>query len=164
MIEDFLNERLPGGVELMRLNKENIEWLWKNINKFDSLFSDFAERDFGGFVRRLCDNDTVCFKISDTGYIFLEQISPMKDCKFHGATFDRNLKGKEGFAISVVRLAFELYQLRRMSAGMPQHARYAMGFLKRIGFKREGTIRESYRYKGEWEDFHLYGLLKSEVP
>lgn len=161
---DFLNERLPHGIELMQITKGNVDWLWNNINKYDSLFSDFSERSLDGFIKRLLEFDNICFKIGETGYVFLEQIQPMRDCKFHGASFDRKLIGKESMAIAVIRLAFEVFQLQRMSAGIPSYARFANGFLKRIGFKQEGTLRDYYRHKGEWYDYHLFGILKKEVP
>ena len=161
--EEFIDSRLPDGVSLMRLERENIKWLWDNINKYDSLFSDFAQRDFGGFIKRLCDRDTVCFKIMDVGYIYLEQIEILRDCKFHGATFDREFKGKEEYAKAVIKLAFDLFKLERMSASIPGYARYAKSFLGRLGFKKEGRIRRGFRHKGEWYDVYLYGILKSEV-
>jgi len=165
--EDYIESKLPEGVTLMVLDKDNINWLWANINKYDSLFSDFAQRDFGGFLKRLCDKDTVCFKISenskDVGYIYLEQIQIMRDCKFHGATFDRQFKGKEEYAKAVIELAFDLFRLERMSASVPDYARYAKSFLGRLGFKKEGRIRRGFKHKGEWYDVYLYGILKSEV-
>lgn len=161
---NFLKERLPAGVELMQINKENVEWLWSNINKFQSLFSDFSPRTIDMFIKKLVEPDNICFKIEDNGYIFLENIRPMRDCQFHGATFDRRFLGKESIAIAVIRLVFEVFQFQRMSAGIPNFARYAGRFLERIGFREEGTLRQYYKYKGEWRDYHLFGILKSEVP
>ncbi len=34
--------------------------------------------------------------------------------------------------------------------------------LKKIGFKREGTMRKSYFCKGEWTDMFIYSILREE--
>ena len=74
-----------------------------------------------------------------------------------------------GFAAEAVTLvltfAFEMLGLHRIEADAdPDNAR-SIGMLERLGFRREGYLRERWHHLGEIRDSVFLGLLRSEfVP
>ncbi|HEY3501061.1 MAG TPA: GNAT family N-acetyltransferase [Polyangiaceae bacterium] len=63
---------------------------------------------------------------------------------------------------SVLRFAFEELQLHRVEADAdPRNAR-SLALLERLGFRREGVLRERYLVNGELQDAVVLGLLASE--
>ena len=71
-----------------------------------------------------------------------------------------------GFAAEAVTLvltfAFEMLGLHRIEADAdPDNAR-SIGMLERLGFRREGYLRERWHHLGEIRDSVFLGLLRSE--
>ena len=62
----------------------------------------------------------------------------------------------------LVSFAFETMQLRRLEADVdPRNAR-SVRVLERLGFQREGHLRERWLVAGELADSWIYGLLRRE--
>ena len=63
---------------------------------------------------------------------------------------------------AVIDFAFAHLDLHRIEADVdPRNAR-SLALLERLGFRREGCLRERYRVNGELQDAVLLGLLRSE--
>lgn len=58
--------------------------------------------------------------------------------------------------------AFEQMQLRRIEADVDPRNTASMRTLERLGFQREGFLRERWCVAGEIQDAFFYGLLKRE--
>lgn len=65
-------------------------------------------------------------------------------------------------AAELIRHAFEDLGLHRVTADADPRNSGAIALLERLGFRREGLLREHYRRNGEWQDGVLYGLLRTE--
>jgi RimJ/RimL family protein N-acetyltransferase len=64
----------------------------------------------------------------------------------------------------LLRFAFVELRLHRVMADAdPRNAR-SMRALERLGFRREGLLRQHYLVQGEAQDAVVYGLLRSESP
>ena len=74
-------------------------------------------------------------------------------------------RGK-GYATETVDLlaewAFRDRQLHRLQARVFEGNEASMRVLEKVGFEREGRLREAYRVEGEFVDATLFGLLESE--
>lgn len=72
-------------------------------------------------------------------------------------------RGLAGEAVAeLARRAFEDLGLHRLTADADPRNAAAIALLERLGFRREGLLREHHRRGGEWQDGVLYGLLRAE--
>ena len=60
--------------------------------------------------------------------------------------------------------AFEVMQLRRLEADVDPRNTASIRTLERLGFQREGFLRERWHVNGEIQDALFYGLLRHEWP
>ncbi|MEU2427440.1 GNAT family protein [Streptomyces sp. NPDC007851] len=82
-----------------------------------------------------------------------------------GFTFDPAFQGR-GYATEAVTRVVESLLLEeglhRLSASCDGRNVRSAKLLERVGFRREGHLRQSTWMKGEWTDDVLFGLLASE--
>ena len=82
-----------------------------------------------------------------------------------GVALRREWEGRGLAAEAVAELArhaFEDLGLHRLTADADPRNTAAIALLERLGFRREGLLREHHRSGGEWQDGVLYGLLRAE--
>ena len=97
------------------------------------------------------------------GYIVLSDYKPYRDVSVHVSVLPEYHRRWLTRSIynEVFGFIFEYLRVPRCSSwtfgsmGAPE-------FLKRLGFKYEGTVRSSYIHRGEWIDTHLFGMLPNE--
>jgi RimJ/RimL family protein N-acetyltransferase len=65
---------------------------------------------------------------------------------------------------ALVKHAFEVIQLRRLEGDVDPRNTASIRTLERLGFQREGYLRERWHVGGELQDALFYGLLKREWP
>ena len=63
---------------------------------------------------------------------------------------------------SVIQLAFERLDLRRIEADADPRNAASIRVLERLGFQREGLLRERYIQLGEVQDAMVFGLLRRD--
>jgi RimJ/RimL family protein N-acetyltransferase len=63
---------------------------------------------------------------------------------------------------AAIRYAFEDLDLHRVTADADPRNAAALALLERVGFRREGVLREHYRSGDEWQDGVMYGRLRGE--
>ena len=72
----------------------------------------------------------------------------------------------KGYGTEAIRLmldlAFETYQMHRVSIGVVGLNTEALRFYEKIGFKKEGILEEAYYYNNEYSDFVMMRLLSHE--
>jgi aminoglycoside 6'-N-acetyltransferase len=82
-----------------------------------------------------------------------------------GFTLARGRHG-QGYATEAVRAVladlFETRGLHRVSAECDARNARSAALLERVGFTREGHLRQATWIKGEWTDDLLYGLLAAD--
>ncbi|HSM35223.1 MAG TPA: GNAT family protein [Longimicrobiales bacterium] len=66
-------------------------------------------------------------------------------------------------ARTAIAYAFEELGLHRITADADPRNAPALALLERLGFRREGVLREHYRHGEEWQDGVLFGLLRTEA-
>lgn len=65
---------------------------------------------------------------------------------------------------ALVSHAFEVMELRRLEADVDPRNAASIRTLERLGFQREGFLRERWHVNGEIQDAIFYGLLRREWP
>jgi RimJ/RimL family protein N-acetyltransferase len=63
---------------------------------------------------------------------------------------------------ALVTYAFEHHALNRLEADIDPRNRLSAQSLKRLGFRKEGVLRERWIVNGEVSDSGFYGLLRSD--
>ena len=63
---------------------------------------------------------------------------------------------------ALVSYAFEVMELRRLEADVDPRNAASIRTLERLGFQREGFLRERWHVNGEIQDALFYGLLRHE--
>jgi ribosomal-protein-alanine N-acetyltransferase len=63
---------------------------------------------------------------------------------------------------ALIRFAFESLNLHRLEADVDPRNLPSIRLLERMGFRREGLLRERYHLNGEIQDALFYGLLRRE--
>lgn len=63
---------------------------------------------------------------------------------------------------ALVQHAFEVMELRRLEADVDPRNEASIRTLEKLGFQREGFLRERWHVDGEIQDAYFYGLLRRE--
>jgi [ribosomal protein S5]-alanine N-acetyltransferase len=64
--------------------------------------------------------------------------------------------------MAVLKYAFEVLDLHRIEADVDPRNAASIKTLERLGFQREGYLRERWQISGEIQDAFFYGLLRPE--
>jgi RimJ/RimL family protein N-acetyltransferase len=64
--------------------------------------------------------------------------------------------------MAVLKYAFEVLELHRIEADVDPRNTESIKTVERLGFQREGYLRERWQVNGEIQDAYFYGLLKQE--
>ena len=71
-----------------------------------------------------------------------------------------------GYGTEAIRImldmAFNRYEMHRVSIGVVGLNTDALEFYKKIGFKQEGILEEAYYYNNEYSDFIMMRILSHE--
>lgn len=90
---------------------------------------------------------------------------PYEDAADIGYSFNRNY-WRQGIATEAARamtdVAFRELGLHRVWAWCDVRNTGSYGVMEKLGMRREGTLRENVRVKGEWRTTYLYAVLADE--
>jgi len=137
--------------------------VWEKLSQFPILFSDDVRGDLQAFIKEMTDKSSVIFLTGDYGICEIRNIVPFRDCDVHLAFWDRRFKGRDPECKQVLKWIFNTLKVHRITISIVGIAYYTINFVKSLGFKREGVIRESFPYRGKLLDVHIFGILESEA-
>lgn len=162
-------------VRLLSLTPRNLKIFWEKARQHRTLFSKEIRDNFSEFLRVIVRQDssggimpTGLFWIIDdfVGVFYLTAIRPREDALVHYTFFDGRHRGREKLCIEMLRMAFDSYGFRRLTAEIPTYAKpQVRSFVhNQLGFKGEGRKRKAAFFDNEWFDILIYGILKEELP
>lgn len=125
----------------------------------DHIMSCFAARSL--FQWGIAEGETDAI----IGTCTLGGISPAHRRAEVGFALARAVWGKGYIAEALPALigfAFESLDLHRLEADVDPRNERSIRAIERVGFQREGYLRERYHVNGELQDAILYGLLRSD--
>jgi hypothetical protein len=155
----------------IELTQENLLTFWNRAKQFKTLFTKELD-GFGSFMDSFVSEVNggpfahgLLWKVDDwTGAYYLTDIRPGYDALVHFAFFDGRLKGRQELTREMLRYVMINYKFHRLSALMPLYVKGAtLRFANEIGMRPEGRIKKCIRYRGEWFDALIYGILEEEV-
>jgi len=155
-------------IQELIITPEKAAWIWEEMNKYRSLFSDITKGDLANFTRMLSQTDSLWFEVLDenediVGILYALNMHEVIDCEVHILFFDRKPAEKVLLCKQAVAWVFQRYPLRRMTAIVPSIYYRTIKLAKNIGFKEEGRKRESALLGNKWVDEVILGILRREV-
>lgn len=151
---------------------ENLNKFWGESQKYPVLFNEEVGTDFTKFLELFLyqiNNEVsvngLFWVIDDfVGVYYLNHIVPGFDAQVHYAFFDGVQSGREDLTKKMLHYVFERYGFNRLSANIPCFVNVStINFVERLGFQFEGKRRKAARYKNDWFDVRLYGLLRENL-
>jgi RimJ/RimL family protein N-acetyltransferase len=141
------------------------------LREFDVLFNDEVRQDLDSFIGIFLSGDGgngvqangLIWEVDDVGIIFITHITTAS-AQAHFSFWDRRIKGRESLIRQMLKWGFERFGFHRITCEVPLYAAaWLSRSVEKVGFKKEGRMREAVRYKGQWFDVNLYSILSHEV-
>lgn len=136
--------------------------LWQELEKYPSLFSDWSKGDFSVFSNIILAPDSIWLEIGDVGLLYATDIVEGVSASVHAIFFDRSVADKVDVCRELIKWLFAETSVHRLSADVPIDYYATKRLLTKLGFRYEGTRRESVLRRGKWVDIVLYGLTLDE--
>lgn len=166
-VGDFLTQFDRWAVHEMILTPEKIKWLWDEVQKYPTLFSDLTRGDVEAFTSNVLSGNSFWVEVYDpeklVGIMYLKDLDMVVDANVHIMFFDRKLREKSALCRHMIRWMFDKFRLHRVSTQMPSIYHATVHLTRLIGFKHEGTTREMLLIGGKWVDVLHFGLLATEM-
>lgn len=158
-------------VRKVPLTLERFRKYHEKLTQFDTLFNDYIGDSFEAFVRCFVGQDAsgelhakgLLWEVDDVGILYLTDIAPGAEAQAHFTFWDQRFRGREKLLREMCKYVIENFHFHRLFAEVPLYARPTLELVERIGFKKEGRMRDAVKYKGDWFDVNLYSLLEQEV-
>jgi hypothetical protein len=146
-----------------RATPEKILTLWQELSKYPALFSDWNKGDFVSFSNLLLTPNSIWLEVGETGLIYATDIVEGASLDIHAVFFDRSVADKVNVCREVAKWMFLETGIHRMNADVPVDYHATKRLLVKLGFRYEGTRRESVLRRSKWIDIALYGLTVDEA-
>lgn len=178
------------GSQLPEIRVDRVRLRWLTHDDVDNLFEVFGDSEVmkywssPPFDRRCQAVDLVdeIHRFFERKVLFQWGIERLEDQRVIGTCTlaepsVQNRRAELGFALgrefwgrgyareaveALVEFAFETLRLHRLEADVDPRNAASITLVERIGFTREGTLRERWLVGGEVQDSAFFGLLRSE--
>lgn len=154
----------------LELTNEKIKWLWQRFMEFPQAWDDYMAGNFQAFCQVLGNRNSVFLEIfadregkQPVGLLSASNIIPHHMAEVHCVFWDRSFQGRDEVAKDLLKTFFREFDLKRVSAFVPETNRPACKFAKRIGMRHEGTLRRAALYQSQYIDMIAFGLLREEA-
>lgn len=157
-------------VRIPELTKEKLEHYWEKLKKFEVIFNGGVPSDFVEFSQWFIGQDAsktirakgIIYEVDDVGILWMTDLG-MRSALVHFNFWDRRLRGRIDLLKEMVKYVFKEFGLERLEVRVGLHARPALYFVERVGFKKEGRLRNTVKYKGEWFDSNIYSIIREDL-
>lgn len=152
----------------LTLTPDKLEWLWQEMNKYATLFSDLTRGNVDSFMATFMDPHTYWLEVLEDdkliGIVYVSQLYKVFDAEFHVLFFDRMMANKVNVCHEILHHVFEKFPgLHRLTLTKPKMYHATIRLAQKLGFRYEGTKRESQLIEGLWRDEIVMGLLSNRV-
>jgi RimJ/RimL family protein N-acetyltransferase len=101
--------------------------------------------------------------IGGTGYHFVDKRNRLGEC---GLFIGERKLWHKGYGrdtlLALLRYGFDALNFNRVQLRVMAFNERAIRLYEKIGFIREGSMREAHFYRGRYWDMHLYAMLRRE--
>ena len=160
----MLSDQLPEEAKWLELTPEKVQFLWKKLSEVKGLHDDFTRGQFPMFLRMLSMPNSLWLERKDgNGILYMTEVIQHLSATAHFVYWDKRLRGREEFTMDCLRFVMEKLDLMKVNAYLPQYAAAALHFVKKLEFKKEGTIRRWSYSDGKLFDIHVFGITREEA-
>ena len=154
-----------------RLTTDRLKFYWERLREFDVLFNDEIRQDLRAFIEVFLSGDLandvqangLIWEVDDVGIIYITDIR-QSTANAHFSFWDRRIKGRELLIREMLKWGFVTFGFHRITCEVPLYAApWLSRAVEKVGFVKEGRLREATYYKGQWFDAILYSILNHEV-
>lgn len=152
----------------INLTLDKLQWLWTEMQKYRTLFSDLTRGSFENFYNLILLQDSFWLEVIDEGdevigIVYWTDMKQMIDTSVHVMFFDRKPAEKIPLCREIAKWFFINFpQYHRMTATLPHIYHATIRLAGHVGFRREGRKRQSQIMGGKYVDEITMGLLASE--
>lgn len=156
---------MPEGVQFLSLDSiDKVKDLWDKLHEIPGLFDDLHVDRVDLFMNMLRSPDTVWLERTDgNGILYLTEVVPNLSANGHIVYWDKRLRGREEFTLNVLRWLMQSIPLVKVNVFLPDYAKVARAFTERMGFKREGKLRNWSYQNGKLFDMFAFGITLEEA-
>lgn len=152
------------------LSIPTLRYYWEKLSQFRVLFNRHIE-DFDDFIESFLTQDRygniqgtgLVWNVDDVGLIYVTDIYPGFQATGHFVFWDRRQRGREGLCLHFIQYLMRDLELHRLVCEIPLYIQPTLRFVERLGFVREGTLRQAAMYEGKWFDVAMFSILDSEI-
>lgn len=157
----------------MSWDLDSIERVWNRWKAFEIL-SDDLPATIDGFAYFVTSGGALWFEVLDdqdnqVGLVYLTDLVPSFvtnryiSAQFHATMWDAKAGPRITLARAFLLKAVKVFGFHRFQCEIPLRFGGAIRVMKNIGFQQEGMLRSARRYRGQWYNVLILGLLDSEV-
>ena len=140
----------------------------ENVQKAGNFLKTFSlattwQMDDQEILEFLFAPDTIIIEI-DNSLIMFENLVPNFKAHVGFVFWDRKIAGRDQLVHDTFQYGMTTFGLKRLYARVPARNKVMWRMLERLGFQREGTLRNDFILpKGDTCDMLVYGILRSEL-
>jgi ribosomal-protein-alanine N-acetyltransferase len=170
-----------GNLFLRELTQKDVEFYFQHFNKPEIVIGtcfpgpatiDIARREFERFIRGPWVNNTGL----RWGIMVKDEMKLVGTCGYYDWVHDA-MRAEVGYDLdpfywgkgimtealtSVIKYGLEAMNLNRVQALIDSYNERSMRLVERLGFKKEGVLRQRSIFKGEFRDDVCFSLLKRD--
>lgn len=150
-------------VFIMGITRKKLEEMWNRVNDMTIAMIGIPDT-YERFCKVLLDPLTVILEVPDLRAVYyMTGTNPGGNGDVHLIIWDKALLGQRELYLGMLKKIMDDFNLRRVTAIIPTWNNIAQNLARKIGFKREGLLREWVNTNGQPDDVVVYGLLKREL-
>lgn len=153
------------------LDTDTLKKYYAKLKRHEIAFNDHVPNTPEGFASIFLNVNEdfsvsangLVWEVDDVGILYLTHIAPKFSALAHFAFWDRRFRGREDLIRQMLDYCFEKFGFHRIEVRIALYANGMMSAVERIGFTKEGRLRQAVLKNNEWYDVNLYSILESEV-
>ena len=164
----------PWQVREMVLTHPKMGKLWQMLQKYPTLFSDFTRNKPSAWIAQVTSPDTYWLEVYESGglafegeelvgIIYFEGMIARRDVDAHMVFFDRQPMQKVPVSRAIIEYMFRTFPIRSIVVTPPMMYYATLRMLTKLGFYREGLIRQAVPLGGRLCDQAVYRITRSAV-
>lgn len=154
----------PEGTRILVGGLEKLMDIWGKISSVNGVLDDFSRGRPEQFISLYLSPTTWWLEREDgNGILYLTLIQPRLSAHAHILYWDKKLRGREQDTLTALRFAVNKFDLKKVNITLPDFAHAAIAFVDRLGFKREGELRNWSYCNGKLYGVYWYGMTREEA-
>lgn len=156
-------------VHELTMDQEKIEWIWREMQKYPTLFSDLTRDNEKVFLSAITNKFSYWLEVDNDdgeliGLMYVMDLYKGIDATVHLIFFDRRPTEKAPLVREMIKHVFlQFPYLHRLTAVIPSIYHATIRLARKTGFAEEGRKRQSLLIRHEWCDEVIFGILGDEV-